>query len=66
MERTESSTCRGCGKQIVWLKTLNDKNMPIDVETYETGDRTFDRDRHTSHFETCPSAAQFRRKKVTA
>jgi hypothetical protein len=55
--------CRSCGAEIVWLKTINGKNMPVDAETFEDGDELFEPKRHTSHFATCPDAEKFRRKK---
>ena len=30
--KTQSSTCRSCGKPIVWMKTKAGKNMPCDEE----------------------------------
>lgn len=55
-------TCRSCGKEIVWMKTVNGKNIPVDAETAETGDDMFDAQRHTTHFATCPQADQHRKK----
>lgn len=55
-----ANTCRSCGAEIVWLKTAAGKNMPVDAETFETGDELFDIKRHTSHFATCPNAAAHR------
>lgn len=56
------ATCRGCGAEIVWLKTQKGKNMPVDAETVTDGDAIYDRNIHTSHFDTCTNARPFRRK----
>ncbi|MBX9670486.1 MAG: hypothetical protein K2X93_22990 [Candidatus Obscuribacterales bacterium] len=60
------SECRSCNERIVWMKTSTGKNMPVDAETLEPGDdekTIFDTKRHTSHFSTCPNAAQHRKPK---
>jgi hypothetical protein len=41
--------CRGCGQLIAWWTTTAGKRSPHDLDG-------------TSHFATCPEAAQFRRK----
>ena len=60
-EKRIPNTCRSCGAEIVWLKTVNGKNMPVDAETFEPGDELFEPKRHTSHFSTCPEADKHRR-----
>lgn len=55
------NTCRTCGKEIVFLKTVNGKNIPVDAETVEVGDTDFEPGRHVTHFRTCPHAAEHRR-----
>jgi hypothetical protein len=45
------SKCRGCGQEIHWAKTINDKFIPIDP------------DFKTSHFATCPQANKFKKPK---
>ena len=32
------NTCRSCGAKILWVKTKNGKNMPIDEESVEPRD----------------------------
>lgn len=54
--------CKGCGKAIRWLRTETGKLIPVDAETVDKADEYFDRDRHVTHFITCPQAKQFRRK----
>lgn len=64
------STCRGCGREIVWGLTAEGKRIPLDPRppVYRTGallpggdgvhcER--DREALVSHFATCPTAQQF-------
>jgi len=62
-EIVKTVECKGCGDEIVWLKTMKGKNIPVDADTVTDGDAIFDRTVHTCHFDTCPNAGQFRRKK---
>jgi hypothetical protein len=55
-------SCKGCGADNVWLKTMKGKNMPVDEETVEDDSEVYDKDVHTSHFDTCSNADQFRKK----
>lgn len=65
----QPSKCRSCGAKIMWVKTAKGKNMPINYDpdlahefVGEKGTKPeFDRDRMTSHFETCPNADDHRR-----
>lgn len=34
------SRCRSCGEPIRWVKTVNDKSMPLDVEPHPEGNIT--------------------------
>lgn len=36
-ERTTTCREKTCGAEIVWAKTINDRNMPIDAEPSHTG-----------------------------
>lgn len=47
-EGTRASSCRSCDAAIFWIKTAAGKSMPVDRDG-------------TSHFATCPHAAQHRR-----
>jgi hypothetical protein len=61
---TDLSRCKSCGEYIVWVKTEAGNNMPVDADSFEEGDeRIFDKDKHISHFATCPNADQHRRSK---
>lgn len=31
MSRGNFGTCRGCGRQVMWIKTTAGKNMPVDT-----------------------------------
>jgi len=68
------STCRTCGATIVWSRTENNKNIPLNPEPVEGGNiilecngalaRVVKPDgarRYISHYATCPQAAQHRR-----
>lgn len=55
-------TCRACGKEIVFLKTINGKNIPVDYNTYDN-ETVFNHKFHTSHFATCPAAKEFRKER---
>ena len=46
------AVCRGCGKQIYWAKTENNKNIPLSI----VGDDFL------PHFADCPKANDFRKK----
>lgn len=64
-----TSTCRGCGKPIVWATTPDGKQIPLDprppcyevVQDIDTGEATCTRkkDAMVTHFATCPKADQF-------
>jgi len=70
-------SCRSCGAEIVWVETENKKRMPIDAEPTDAGKFVLEDEgtdtpralyrpgangeRFTSHFATCPNAAEHRR-----
>jgi len=58
-----STECRSCGAIIVWLKTKSGKSMPVNYETFNTGDSgVFSPENgHISHFATCPNADKHRK-----
>lgn len=72
-----TSACRACGAEMIWTFTESGKRMPLDAEPSSEGTfvtemrgkdlyavyvkRGSDPDARTSHFATCPSAADFRR-----
>ena len=59
---TRSVACRSCGTQMVFLTTANKKLIPVDAATVKDGETDFDPKVHTTHFATCPQAAQHRRR----
>jgi hypothetical protein len=57
---TRESECRSCHAPIYWVRTKNDKNMPVDCEVdgaYAPSDR--DPGQGVSHFGTCPDAKKW-------
>lgn len=55
------SECRSCGAEIVWMKTKNGRNIPVDPETATKGNKEFEpASGHISHFATCPFADDHR------
>ena len=59
------SNCRSCGKTIVWMKTIQGKNMPVNITEQSLDDANhnefFNPLEHVSHFSTCPQAKKHRR-----
>lgn len=55
--------CKSCNARIIFLPTANGKQCPTDADTVEPADQAFVWGRHVSHFSTCPSANQYRRKR---
>jgi hypothetical protein len=51
-------SCNRCDADIVWIGTFKGKRMPVDADTYEAGDEIYDRNKHTSHFDTCGEKKQ--------
>jgi len=43
--------CRACGAEIYWMKTKNDKMMPMNFNEIKQ-----------PHWVTCPKASEFRKK----
>lgn len=63
-DKIKTRICRSCGADIVWMKTVNGKSIPVDAETvHDSGAELFDSNFHVSHFATCPDADKFRKKK---
>lgn len=55
--------CRTCNARIIWFKTADGKNMPVDADTVEPDDdvNELDLKRHVSHFATCKDADHHRK-----
>ena len=60
--------CKGCGQEIIWLKTDNLKAMPADpkpvkVLVLNTDQTVSLKKAYTPHWATCPKANDFKAKK---
>lgn len=54
--------CRSCGKEIVFLKTRKGNLIPVNAETIQGKETTFDvASGHVPHFSTCPDAGKWRK-----
>ena len=54
--------CKSCNTEIVWLKTKNGKNMPVNADTIQGKETIYDHKiGHISHFSTCKDADKFRK-----
>lgn len=55
------SKCKGCGKEIIWLKTKAGKSMPCELEKTtiitESGDTVIGR---IPHWANCPNFKDFK------
>jgi hypothetical protein len=62
----EAIRCKGCGAEILWVKSEKGKMIPIDKKVklvfYKEVGRFIQG--HESHFATCPKADSFRKKPV--
>ena len=62
------SKCKGCGADIIWIKTPKGKNAPVDAKSVsgyelEAEGSTVNgiiRKIHISHHATCPDVERFR------
>ena len=59
----ETMKCKGCGREIVFLRTATGTAIPVNKETTDEVDEYFDKDRHVSHFADCQEANRFRKAK---
>lgn len=72
------STCRSCGAEIDWAMTPTGKMIPLDLGLYDNGNIELRQGvayvvpvagshgpppRRRSHFATCPSSVEHRRRK---
>lgn len=56
--------CSSCRARIIFLLTSSGSKMPIDADTVSPEDEEFDPGQHTSHFASCPTAAQHRKQRA--
>ena len=47
-----SATCGKCGKQFVWMRTPNEKWIPVEPDSYD-GAKVYERGKHEPHFSHC-------------
>jgi len=57
------STCKGCGKKILWVKMTTHGNMPVDPDSKEKRICVLNHighvlDTYTAHWATCEKADQ--------
>ncbi len=59
------SKCKGCGAEIVWIKTKSGKAMPCDTNKViivtDEGETVAG---YTPHWATCPAAKRFKQAKT--
>lgn len=53
--------CRSCNAQIIWFDLPSGKKQLVDADSVDPEDQEFIRDKHVTHWATCPDAAKFRR-----
>lgn len=66
--RSESSLvskCRSCKANIIWMKSLSGKNVPVDADSVPDNitKLIFNPTTMIAHFATCPDAEKFRKVK---
>ncbi len=54
---------RSCGKESVFVRTDKGGVIPVDAETADFDEYAYDKNRHITHFATCPDANKFRKGK---
>jgi hypothetical protein len=62
------SKCKKCEARIIWVRTENDKNMPLDAKKVRIAVLDHDQavveryvEGHVPHWATCPAADDFRK-----
>jgi len=66
----DTGKCRGCGKDVLWAKTVDGRTIPLDVRRelrfvfVMNEDRVVLTPTYQTHFATCPVSDQFRRKEL--
>lgn len=66
IETTKESRCRSCkscSAAIIWMKTKNDKTIPVDYESVDGMELIFEPGKHVAHFATCPNANKHRKRR---
>ena len=55
--------CKSCNAAFLWMKTEAGRMMPVDYKPELENVDKWDPKTMTSHWETCPGAAEFKKKK---
>lgn len=68
IQQPKKSICKGCGAEILWIRTVAGQFAPIDLKEKSffvlVGDDSAAlRKGHEPHFVTCPNADRFKKKK---
>ena len=63
----KTTTCKACGKPIVWIRTTKGKSMPCDAEPVAYKEIKGGKEKMTGvgyipHWSTCPQANSFRKR----
>lgn len=45
--------CRYCNASITFLRTKNNKFMPVDIDSVDPDDIEYDSSKHAAHFANC-------------
>ena len=62
--KNSTGRCRACFREIVFLKTVKGKWMPVNAETAQPEETIYSKEKgHISHFVDCPKAKEFKKKK---
>lgn len=73
MPQVKTARCRSCDASVVWMKTINDKAIQVDVDSVDEADLEWTSGRfgpvpvfdskigHISHFATCPDRDSWRK-----
>lgn len=56
--------CTSCGARMIFLTTKTGRLIPVDADTVAAQDTEFDKDRHKTHFATCPNSDKHRKPKT--
>lgn len=59
----QTTKCRKCSKEIIFLLTEKGKRMPVDFVGVINSDEMYDKHKHISHFSTCSDPQEFRKGK---
>jgi len=57
------SQCKSCNAEIVWLKTVSGRSIPVNADTCSSEDELFNVHRMTSHFATCNDPGRWRKER---